>query len=98
MNEPKALVGNTNRYLKLIHRHWLVVPPGTNIKVSTRYLWRALGIGLCYQLSIGVTNRYLSLVHRFHPPQKYRYEDEPVPTSTFGVGVFLVVKQRVTLD
>ena len=27
----------------------------------------------------GTTNRYLRLIHRFHQPQKYRYEDEPVP-------------------
>ena len=41
MDEPKVPVGNTNRYLKLIYRYRLVVPPGTNIKVITRYLWRA---------------------------------------------------------
>jgi len=29
---------DTNRYLRLIHRHRLVVPPGTNVKVTTRYL------------------------------------------------------------
>jgi len=49
---PKALkvpVGVTNRYLRLIHRYRLMVPPGTNIKVTTRYLWWALGTGWCYQ-------------------------------------------------
>ena len=41
MDEPKVPVGNTNRYLRLIYRYRLVVPPGTNIKVTIRYLWRA---------------------------------------------------------
>ena len=38
---PKALkvpVGVTNQYLRLIHRHWLVVLSDTNVKVTTRYL------------------------------------------------------------
>ena len=34
-----------HRYLRLVYRYRLVVPPGTNIKVTTRYLWRALGTG-----------------------------------------------------
>ena len=38
MDEPKVPVGNTNQYLRLIRRHWLVVPPGTNLKVTNRYL------------------------------------------------------------
>ena len=64
MDEPKVLVGVTNRYLRslrylrLIYRYRLVAPPGTNVKITTRYL---------------------RLIHRFHPPQKYWYEDEPVP-------------------
>jgi len=40
-------------------------------------------------------HQYLKLIHRFHPPQKYRYEDEPVPSYRyFWVGplvCFLVV-------
>ena len=50
-----------------------MVPPGTNIKVTTWYLWRALGTG---------TN--LRLIQKFHPPQKYRYGDEPVPMLGTG--------------
>ena len=38
-------VGVTNRYLRLVYRYRLVVPPGTNIKITTQYIWRALGIG-----------------------------------------------------
>jgi hypothetical protein len=38
MDEPKVLVGNINRYLRLVYRYRLVVPPGTNVKVTTRYL------------------------------------------------------------
>ena len=90
MDESKVPVGNTNRYLRLIHRHRLVVTPGTNVKVTTRYLWRTLGIGWWY----------LRLIHRSHPPQKYRYQDEPVPilalvpvhlhSGTFGVDLWRV--------
>ena len=79
MDESKAPVGNTNWYLSLVYRYRFVVPPGTNVKVTTRYL---------------------RLIHRFHPPQKYRYEDELVPmlplvsvhlhTGTFGVDLRLV--------
>ena len=29
--------------------------------------------------NVKVTTRYLRLIYRFHQPQKYRYEDEPVP-------------------
>jgi len=65
-------VGVTNQYLRLVYRYRLVVPPGTKIKITTRYLWRDLGTG-CN------TNRYLRLIHKFHPPQNYRYGDEPVP-------------------
>ena len=66
MDEPKVPVGTTNQYIRLNYRHRLVVPPGTNVKVTTRYLWAALGTGWW-------------LIHRFHTPQKYQYEDEPVP-------------------
>ena len=51
MKNPKVPVGNTNRYLRLlrylrlIHRHRLVVPSGTNGKVTIRYLWRVLPTG-----------------------------------------------------
>jgi hypothetical protein len=45
MEEPMVPVVVTNRYLRLVYRYRLVVPPGTNIKVTTRYLWRALGAG-----------------------------------------------------
>ena len=38
MDEPKVLVGNLNQYLRLVYRYRLVVPPGTNVKVTTRYL------------------------------------------------------------
>ena len=34
---PKVLVGNINRYLRLVYRYRLVVPPGTNIKVTIWY-------------------------------------------------------------
>ena len=33
------------------------------------------------KVPVGNTNRYLRLIHKFHPPQKYRYGDEPVPIS-----------------
>ena len=29
----------TNRYLRLIHRYRLMVPPDTNVKITIRYLW-----------------------------------------------------------
>jgi len=51
MDEPKVPVGGTIRYLRLlrylrlVYRYRLVVPPGTIIKVTTRYLWRALDTG-----------------------------------------------------
>ena len=45
----------SNSWMSL--RYWLVLPPSTNVKVTTRYL---------------------RLIHRFHPPPKYRYEDESV--------------------
>ena len=32
------------------------------------------------QVPVDVSNRYLRLIYRFHPSQKYQYEDEPVPS------------------
>ena len=55
MNKPKVPVGVTNRYLRLIHWHRLVIPPGTNVKVTTRYQWRASSIDSIYPKS---TYRY----------------------------------------
>ena len=73
----KVPVGVTNQYLRLIHRHRLVVPPGTNLKVTTRYLWRALGTGCCYQP-----------VHKVNPQVPVHLH-----IGTFGVDLWHVFQQ-----
>ena len=43
------------------------------------------------KVPVGGTTRYLRLIQKFHPPQKYRYGDEPVHlhAGTFGVdGIY----------